>query len=83
MKRAVREAARRPPKPCSGVVTFVGFTCISAVVKARERGLVHFADTHGKFAVADAPGAAYMAVNRNIVRRVSEYQVAVFVAEQR
>jgi hypothetical protein len=27
--------------------------------KARERGLVHFADTHGEFAVANAPGAAY------------------------
>jgi len=31
--------------------------------KAHERRLVHFADSHGEFAVADAPRAANMAVN--------------------
>src|SRR5262249_12767533 len=35
---------------------------------------VHFADTHGKVTVADAPGPAHMAIDRNIVRRVGEDQ---------
>jgi hypothetical protein len=49
----------------------------------KQSHLVHFADTHGEFSVADVPGAANMAVNRHIVRWVREDQMDAFIAEQR
>ena len=42
---------------------------------------VHLADTHGEVTVADAPGAAHMAIDRNIIGRVGKVQSDVFAAE--
>jgi hypothetical protein len=42
----------------------------------------HFADPHGKFAVADTPKPCHVPIDRNVVRRVSEHEVRPFVTHQ-
>ena len=51
--------------------------------KARELIFIHLADAHRKVAVADAAGATDMAVDRNIVGRISTDQVDDFTAQKR
>jgi len=51
--------------------------------EAGEGRSVHLANTHGEVAVADAPGAAHMAIDRQIVRRVAEDQSDVLAAKKR
>src|SRR5580704_19748160 len=50
--------------------------------EACELVLVHLAHAHRKVAMADPPGAADMAVDRNIVWRISTDQVD-FITEKR
>src|ERR1700720_2275329 len=51
--------------------------------EACELFFIHLADAHRKVAVADPPGATDMAVDRNIVGRISTDQVDGFIAEKR
>ena len=51
--------------------------------EARELIFIHLADAHRKVAVADTPGAADMAIDRNIERWISAHQVDDFIAEKR
>src|ERR1700731_1108681 len=51
--------------------------------EACELTLVHLAHAHRKVAMADPPGATDMAVDRNIVGRISTDQVDDFITEKR
>ena len=50
--------------------------------EACELIFIHLAHAHRKVAVADPPGATDMAVDRNIVGRISADQVDGFIAEK-
>jgi hypothetical protein len=51
--------------------------------EACELIFIHLADAHRKVAVADPPGATDMAVDRNIVWRISTDQVDGFITQKR
>ena len=51
--------------------------------EACELIFIHLAHAHRKVAVADPPGATDMAVDRNIVGRISADQVDDFITEKR
>jgi hypothetical protein len=51
--------------------------------EARKLIFIHLAHAHRKVAVADPPGATDMAIDRNIVGRISTDQVDHFIAQKR
>src|ERR1700726_5015420 len=51
--------------------------------EACELIFIHLAHAHRKVAMADSPGATDMAVDRNIVGRISTDQVDGFITEKR